>query len=75
VRGAGRSPTLDHYQLADRKVTQMFFEGEPLNDQDRIFQASLRPNWASAVGKALPPAKGMEPDSLVISWDVILDQG
>jgi len=75
--GALRAPHV-HFDVsgrADRKVTQMFFEGEPLNDQDRILQASLRPNWASAIGKTLPPGQGMEPDSLVVNWDVILDQG
>ena len=75
--GALRAPHI-HFDVsgrADRKVTQMFFEDEPLNDQDRIFQASLRPNWASPLGKTLPPGQGMEPDSLVVDWDVILDQG
>ncbi|HEX6623627.1 MAG TPA: protocatechuate 3,4-dioxygenase, partial [Pyrinomonadaceae bacterium] len=75
--GSLRAPHI-HFDVsgrADRKVTQMFFEGEPLNDQDRIFQATLRPVWASAVGKAQPPGRGMEPDSLLVIWDVVLDHG
>lgn len=75
--GSLRTPHI-HFDVsgkADRKVTQMFFEGELLNEQDRVFQASLRPNWSSAVGKTLTPGQGMEPDSLVVHWDVILDQG
>ena len=75
--GALRAPHI-HFDVSgkmDRKVTQMFFEGEPLNEQDRIFKASIRPNWTSPVGKTLPSAQGFEPDSLIVSWDIILDQG
>ena len=77
AEGALRAPHI-HFDVSgkmDRKVTQMFFEGEPLNDQDRIFKASLRPNWTSAIGRTLPPGPGLEPDSLFVNWDVILDQG
>ena len=75
--GSLRAPHI-HFDVSgkmDRKVTQMFFEGEALNDQDRIFKATLRPEWASAIGKTLPRTQGLEQDSLVVNWDIVLDQG
>lgn len=72
-----RAPHI-HFDVSgkmDRKVTQMFFEGEPLNDQDRIFKASLRPHWASSVAKILPPTQGLEPEPLIVSWDIVLHHG
>ena len=53
-----------------RLVTQMYFEGEPLNDKDQIRQTADCKDCLSA--KLLPPTKDLEPDSLIAVWDVVL---
>ncbi|HKA18475.1 MAG TPA: protocatechuate 3,4-dioxygenase [Blastocatellia bacterium] len=58
----------------DRLVTQMYFPGEPLNEKDAIFMG-LGSDKDAAIGKVLPPAKNLEPDSLLMVWDIILDKG
>ena len=58
----------------DRKVTQMFFEGEPLNDQDLLFKA-IRANKDGVVSKTSPPTKVLEADSVIVTWDIVLPQG
>jgi protocatechuate 3,4-dioxygenase beta subunit len=58
----------------DRLVTQMYFPGEPLNDKDALFK-ELGSSRDVAVGKVLPLTKELEPDSLLINWDIILEKG
>lgn len=58
----------------DRLVTQMYFPHEPLNEQDIIFK-ELGSSKAAAVGKVLPLTKELEPESLLINWDIILEKG
>ena len=71
-----RAPHI-HFDVSgkkDRKVTQMFFEGEPLNDGDLQYKA-IRGNKEGVIGKMLAPTKELEPDSVIIAWDVVLLQG
>lgn len=58
----------------DRLVTQMYFPDEPLNEKDILF-AELGSSKDAAIGKVLPPTKDLEPDSLLINWDIILEKG
>lgn len=58
----------------DRLVTQMYFPGDPLNEQDGIFR-ELGPSKDAAIGKLLPLTKELDPDSLLINWDIILEKG
>ena len=58
----------------DRLVTQMYFPDEPLNESDIIFK-DLGPGREAAIGKVLPPDRRLEPDSLLINWDIILEKG
>ena len=58
----------------DRLVTQMYFPDEPLNEKDGIFR-ELGSSKDAAIGKVLPPNKELEPDSLLINWDIILEKG
>jgi len=55
-------------------MTQMYFPGEELNDKDRLFQ-SAAPNQASLIAKVSPAAKELEPDSLIVAWDIVLARG
>jgi len=71
-----RSPHI-HFDVSgkkDRKVTQMFFEDEPLNDQDLIFK-SIRANKEGVIGRSSSPTKDLEVDSVIVTWDIVLLQG
>ena len=70
-----RAPHI-HFNVTGRVnqfVTQMYFDGEPLNDTDRFLQSAGNPQML--VAKLLPPSKNIEPDSLVVNWDIILLSG
>jgi protocatechuate 3,4-dioxygenase, beta subunit len=58
----------------DALVTQMYFPGEELNAKDRLFQ-SAAPNQASLIARVEPAGKGLEPDSLIVTWDIVLARG
>jgi protocatechuate 3,4-dioxygenase, beta subunit len=56
-----------------RLVTQMYFEGEALNDKDQIRQSAGCKERLTA--KLAPPTKDLEPDSLIAVWDIVLRRG
>jgi len=60
--------------LTDRRVTQLFFAGEPLNAQDRILQG-VPHNREGVVADLLPPPTGEDPKSRLIQWDIVLPRG
>jgi protocatechuate 3,4-dioxygenase beta subunit len=65
-----------HFRVTGRAnefVTQMYFDGEPLNDTDRFLQSAGAPRML--VAKLSPPAKDSEPGSPVVNWDIILLSG
>jgi protocatechuate 3,4-dioxygenase, beta subunit len=57
----------------NRVVTQMYFDGEPLNDKDHFLQATNCK--ACLTTKLMPPPKELEIDSLVAVWDIVLARG
>jgi protocatechuate 3,4-dioxygenase beta subunit len=57
-----------------RLVTQMYFEGEPLNSQDR-FMATARANAKRLTVKLAPPTRDLEPESLLANWEIVLERG
>ena len=57
----------------NRLVTQMYFEGEALNDKDQIRQSITCKECLTA--KLVPPTKELEPDSLVAIWEIVLRRG
>ena len=59
---------------SNRVITQMYFPGEPLNDKDLLLQ-NIRSNKEGLLGKVLPPTPEVEPDSLMVVWDIVLDKG
>jgi protocatechuate 3,4-dioxygenase, beta subunit len=71
-----RPPHIHFYVTGSHEalVTQMYFPGEALNDRDRLLQ-SAAPNQASLIAKVEPAGKGLEPDSLLVTWDIILTRG
>ena len=70
-----RSPHI-HFDVAGRNsrlVTQMYFAGETLNEQDRLLRAAN--GWERLVVKLQPPTPDLEPDSLLATWDIVLVAG
>lgn len=73
ARGDMRAPHI-HFEIhgaVDRKVTQLFFPNEPLNDQDRHLHSVRRPETLIATVSA-PAAPG---SVLAASWDIVLTTG
>ena len=65
-----------HFEVmgrAERLVTQMYFAGDPLNDKDPFLQ-SVGGKDRLIVSLA-PPGPGLEPDSLVAGWDIVMARG
>jgi protocatechuate 3,4-dioxygenase beta subunit len=63
-----------HFEIRSKKsrlVTQMFFPGEPLNDKDSLFKM-LGAAAPAATGAIQPPGPDMEPDSMLVHWDIVL---
>jgi protocatechuate 3,4-dioxygenase, beta subunit len=58
----------------NRVITQMYFPGEPLNDKDLLLQ-SVRANKDGLIATVLPPTPDLEPDSLLVVWNIVLDKG
>src|SRR5262245_43159718 len=77
IEGTGMRTPHIHFEIFgkhDRMVTQMFFEGEPLNETDFIYQA-IRNNQQGALAKIDKHAAQFEPGAWLVSWDVVLRQG
>ncbi len=65
-----------HFQVTtahDRLVTQMYFPGETLNDQDELLTRHRRLNQdARVTARALPPEPGMEPGARLYAFDIVV---
>jgi protocatechuate 3,4-dioxygenase beta subunit len=73
---AVRTPHI-HFDVTgrvNRKVTQMFFAGEPLNEQDRLLQ-QVSYNKPGVLAAVSGPTGDMAPDSLLVRWDVVIATG
>lgn len=71
-----RSPHL-HFEVTgrvDRRVTQMFFAGESLNDQDFVLQAAFR-NRDRLIAELLPAPSDADPRSRLVRWDIVVPTG
>jgi protocatechuate 3,4-dioxygenase, beta subunit len=74
--GEMRPPHI-HFDVSgkiNRLVTQMYFAGEPLNARDR-FLATARANATRLMVPLQSPVAGLEPESLLAQWDIVLEQG
>ncbi len=60
---------------ASRLVTQMYFEGEALNEKDRLFTSASTEGRKSLLARADAPSGKQERDALVAIWDVVLASG
>ena len=67
-----------HFRLSghdDELVTQMYFEGEALNEHDRFLQNALPDRRPLLVAKLLPPTPEMEPNSRLVVFDIVTLRG
>jgi protocatechuate 3,4-dioxygenase, beta subunit len=74
--GTLRAPHI-HFDVLGRNnrlVTQMYFEGEPLNEKDRIIQTAGT-NRHRLIVPFKRAASDRTQDVLVGSWDIVLDEG
>ena len=76
-RGDMRAPHI-HFQIdatVDRKVTQLFFPGEPLNDQDRHLQSVRRPETLIATIDNAAGENVRGSSLLIAHWNIVLTSG
>jgi protocatechuate 3,4-dioxygenase beta subunit len=59
---------------SNRLVTQLYFAGEPLNDNDPFLQGAGGGKNRLIVPLG-SPSREFEPNSLVGVWDIVLDHG
>ena len=70
-------PAHIHFDVAgkvNRLVTQMYFPGDPRNEDDVVLgtAAEFKKLLVADVG---PPTDDLEPDSLLARWDIVLESG
>jgi protocatechuate 3,4-dioxygenase beta subunit len=71
-----RTPHL-HFDVTgkiDKRVTQLFFAGEPLNDQDFVLQGVPR-DRGHLIAQLLPAPANEDPTTRVVQWDIVLPHG
>ena len=67
-----------HVQLTgqvDKLTTQIYFEGEALNDKDPFLQSVPEPARSLLIAKLLPPTPELEPDSKLAVFDIVTLKG
>jgi protocatechuate 3,4-dioxygenase beta subunit len=77
VPGAVRPPHI-HFRLLgqeDELVTQMYFDGEPLNEKDRWLQSAPPSTRELLIAKLLPPPSDLDPDSRLVLFDIVTLKG
>jgi len=56
-------------------VTQLYFPGERHNDSDGIYGGLTDAEQRAVTGSILPATPDLEPDSILLRWDVVLAGG
>jgi protocatechuate 3,4-dioxygenase, beta subunit len=77
TQGWDRPPHI-HFQLngrADRLVTQMWFPGDPLNAQDRLFTILRPPAQQMVTARIELPTTDVEPDSVIAVFNIVVPNG
>jgi protocatechuate 3,4-dioxygenase beta subunit len=71
---SGRTPHI-HFNVASAGTTlttQMFFEGEPLNERDFLYRYLGRDDRRASTGRPAERTAAMEPDAQAVAWDIVL---
>lgn len=69
-----RTPHI-HFDVSGRSarlITQMYFPGEALNEPDILFRDLGATARQALTASIAPAAGGLEPESLVARWDIVL---
>jgi len=72
--GMMRAPHI-HFMVTggrNRLITQMYFEGEPLNETDDLLGSAE--NRESLIAKVTPASLDAESGALIVSWDIVLSR-
>jgi protocatechuate 3,4-dioxygenase beta subunit len=75
---AGMRPPHIHFRLLGREdelVTQLYFDGEPLNEHDRFLQSAPETSRSLLIAKLMPPTSEFEPDSRSAVFDIVTLKG
>jgi protocatechuate 3,4-dioxygenase beta subunit len=75
--GSSVRPPHIHFAVTGRQgrlVTQMYFPGEPRNDDDSVIRGAGE-NRRLLIADVGPPGEGLEPDSWLARWDIFLAGG
>ena len=70
-----RTPHI-HFEVIgarDRVITQMYFEGEALNESDVLLSSAW--NAETLVATVSDPTPDLEPESRIVQWDIVLGWG
>ena len=60
---------------ASRITTQMYFEGEALNEKDRLLQSHSKGGRDSMMSRTIALSGQQERDAKAVSWDIVLIAG
>jgi protocatechuate 3,4-dioxygenase beta subunit len=74
----GHRPPHIHFQLtgrADRLVTQMWFPGDPLNAQDRLFTILRASAQQMVTARIESPTANLEPESTIAVFNIVVPNG
>jgi protocatechuate 3,4-dioxygenase beta subunit len=74
AQGWTRPPHI-HFSVTSKTnqlITQLYFEGEALNEKDELLRDTA--DKEGLIVKLMPPAKDVEPDSLMAVWNIVLPQ-
>ncbi|MGA2127565.1 MAG: protocatechuate 3,4-dioxygenase [Xanthobacteraceae bacterium] len=75
--GVIRPPHI-HFRLLGREdelVTQMYFEGDPLNEKDLWLHSVLPGSTDLLIARMLPPPADLEQSSLLVIFDIVTLRG
>ncbi len=75
VPGGRMRPPHIHFCVTSKTnqlITQLYFEGEPLNEKDVLFKNVAYKE--SLITRLVPPTGDLEPESLLAPWDIVLGQ-
>lgn len=71
---SGRTPHI-HFIVAaanTRLTTQMFFEGEAMNERDGLYRYLSRDDRRASTGRFVDRANGMDTGAVAVAWDIVL---
>ncbi|MFO1323463.1 MAG: intradiol ring-cleavage dioxygenase [Burkholderiales bacterium] len=71
---SGRTPHI-HFNVAagrTRLTTQMFFDGEPMNERDGLYRYLSRDDRSASTGRYVDRGAQMEADAVAVAWDIVL---